>query len=205
MRWRAALVCVFVLLAAPVTAAPSWIRAVGYIDGQCTVWAVRPFLLVTASHCVYRPGDTHDTYYIRGVQEVKVPAMVVWDGAWADEFSDLALLVPDVPWPVALPLASPIPSPGTPGVAATYTLGMRWWTVPVEILGLTHVQERGWMILFRGDVASGSSGSPILVDNKVVGVISAGVVTLRLHVATPAGPLARAIRSYDKYGPMPNP
>jgi hypothetical protein len=194
------------LMVLPALATPPWLSAVGEIEDRCTVWALRPSLLVTASHCVGVPGSTYDAFYYRGVGKVKTPALLVWDGAWEDGwYADLALLVPDRPWPAVLPLASRLPGRGEVGQSVSWSLGTRQWVTPVWFYGLHEVSDKGWVVIFRGDVGPGSSGGVALVNGQVVGVIVAGYAPLGLHLAIPAGSVGRAVRSLERNGPMPRP
>ena len=199
---RLLLACGTLLLAMvlPALAPPPWLSAVGELEDRCTVWALRPVLLVTASHCVGVPGSTYDAFYYRGINKVKTPALLVWDGAWEDGWNaDLALLIPDRPWPAALPLASMLPVRGAVGQSVSWSLGVRQWVTPVWFYGLHETSAKGWVLMFRGDVGQGASGGVLLVDGQVVGVIVAG------NTAIPAGSVGRAVRSLERNGPMPRP
>ena len=60
---------------------PSWVLGVGQLEHQCSLVAVRPTLVVTASHCVGVVGATYSGSFIRGVGREHRRAVLVWDGA----------------------------------------------------------------------------------------------------------------------------
>lgn len=201
MRLLAVGLLAILVLPIPASAGP-WPRAVGHMDQGCTVVAVRPKLLVTASHCVGRPGWEHTTFYYQGVRNVPVTALVVWDGPWADRYADLALLVPETPWPATLPLARHLPSPDTPAVLFGFLLGSKQQEARLRVGALTEVEGYGWMLPVFGPVGPGNSGGPVIVRGEIVGITVAVYLPLLRGIAVPAGTVAAAIRDLDRYGPQ---
>lgn len=189
------------VLSIPVSAAP-WPRAVGHLDRGCTVVAVRATLLVTASHCVGRPGFEHTAYYYRGVQSVPVPVTVVWDGLYADRYTDLALLVPASPWPSVLPIARYLPPPDTPATVYGYLLGSTQQESRVRAGRLSEIEGFGWMLMVFGPIGPGNSGAPVVIRGEIAGIVVAGFLPLLRGIAVPAGTVAAAIRDLDRYGPQ---
>lgn len=191
------------LLPIPASASP-WPRAVGHSDEGCTVVAVRPKLLITASHCVSRPGWEQTAYYYRGARSVPVTALVVWDGAFSERYADLALLVPETPWPTTLPLARFTPPPDTPAIVYGYLLGATQQAVRVQVGGFAEVAGHGWMLSIFGPIGPGNSGGPVVVRGEIVGIVVAVYLPLLRGIAVPAGTVASAIRDLDWRGPQQN-
>lgn len=187
-------------------AAEAWPAGVGSLeDNRCTVFAVRPLLLVTASHCVYRPGATNEVAFWRGILRVPHEAVVVWDGGFVDPAVDLAFLVPERPWSPMI-LSGPLPVSGETLTAATMTLGIERWQTPVQYFGLVHQERYGWVLAGQGLLGRGSSGGPWLLRGRVVGLHVAGTDgPPRLSLAIPVGTVRQALRALDRDGLMPAP
>lgn len=222
---RAALLLLVLLLLMPAipASAAAPVNAVGTISTidawfgayeACSVWAVRPKLLVTAAHCVQESifgfptgksvGETRTVTFYRGVTKHSMKAKVVWDSFWwGDEGLDVAFLVPEKPWPAVLPLASLLPKKGDKAEFLAFTLGIRRWTGYGVFDGLYDVNGLGWMLIYRSDyTGGGASGSPVIVNGKVVGMHTHGYTPLRMGLAMPVGRIRRALADLDMHGPM---
>jgi hypothetical protein len=207
MRWGSVVVVVLAVLAVLVpwrvaAGAFSW-QGIGDIDDKCTVWAVRPRLLVTASHCVHYPTTRHTVTYYRGVTGVSMEATVVWDGAYIEWYPDLALLVPDQPWPVTYPIARTIPPRGTRLELVGHFLTLRHFSQTITVLGL-YFSPPDWLLVTTS-LGRGFSGAAAFWGGEVAGVAVGSSTEYNIGFLVPAGWLARAIRSLDKDGPMSNP
>lgn len=195
------LLAIVLLFVAPANAAV-WSRAVGHLDDKCTVVAIRPNLLVTASHCVIRPGWEHKAYYYRGIQNVPVTALAVWDGYFTDPPVDLAFLSIESRWPTTLPLARHLPPADTLATVYGYLLSTRQQTARVYTGALTEHTDYGWILPIFGPVGPGMSGGPVIVRGEIVGIAVAVYLPLLRAIAIPAGTVASAIRDLDRNGPM---
>jgi hypothetical protein len=181
---------------------PEWWQAVGRSD-TCTVWAVRPRLVATASHCVPAPGAVMEIAFRAGVGTRSQLATVVWDGLFNERVSaDLAFLVPQSPLRTTIPISRWLPTPGETLETVGITLGMQWWASVVTARAITNQDRYGWVLVYQGEVGPGASGSPIVWRGAVVALHVAGADGPVLHIGIPAGTLARALRDYDARGPM---
>jgi hypothetical protein len=204
MRWVVLILalCIVAAGAHQAAAALPWTMAVGQLEDVCTVWAVRPTLLVTASHCVGFLGSRYAVAYYRGVGVVATTATLVWDGFWADPPSDLALLAIDRAWPATLALSRWLPPAGAVLETTGLSVGLRRWSATLRAHGLYHQRDYGWVLVYDGPIGPGASGSPVLWRGAVVAVHVAAAGRPSLLAGVPAGTLARALRTYDRHGPM---
>lgn len=194
------------LLTGPVKAqSPSWVLGVGQLEQRCSLVAVRPTLVVTASHCVGAVGTTYRVSFVRGVGREHRQATSVWDGAeFGDRTMDLAILALDRPVTSVVRLASALPKKGEAGTAVGFSSGVRHWVVPVEFTGLFEVDELGWMLGYRAETTGGASGGGIF--NGRGELVAIENIALRefptLSFGVPVGRIRQALRDYDRFGPM---
>ncbi len=184
---------------------PSWVLAVGQLEHQCSLVAVRPRLVVTASHCVGDVGDAYRASFVRGVGREYRRATLVWDGvSFGDRTMDLAILQLDRPVTTVVQMASMLPKKDERGVAVGFSSGVRHWVVPVEFTGLYEVDRLGWMLGYRAETTGGASGGGVFNSRgELVGIEN---ISLRafpmLSFGVPVGRIRQALRDYDLHGPM---
>ncbi len=182
---------------------PMWVLGVGQLEHRCSLVAVRPTLVVTASHCVGDVGDTYLVSFIRGVGRAQRQGTVVWDGAGSrDRTLDLAILELDRPVTNVARLASALPKKGEKGTGVGFSSGVRHWIVPVEFTGLFEVDEFGWMLGYRGETTPGASGGGVF--NARGELVATENLSLRefptLSFGVPVGRIRQALRDYDANG-----
>lgn len=184
---------------------PTWVLGVGQLEQLCSLVAVRPTLVVTASHCVGAVGETYRVSFVRGVGREHRQATLVWDGAeFGDRTMDLALLVLDRPVMGVVRLASALPKKGEKGTAVGFSSGVRHWVVPLEFTGLYEIDELGWMLGFRAETTGGASGGGIFNGRgELVAIENIALRSLpTLGFGVPVGRIRQAVRDYERHGSM---
>lgn len=165
------------------------------VNGRCTGWVVSPGVVATASHCVGMEGDEARVEFTAGYF---VSAKIVRDVRAHDYSLDLAFLQLPYRTPARWPLAGPecLPSVGEQ-VEVTHASIALWppLVTKAESLGVRHQPRLGWVVVLRGFVYPGASGSPVRKECGVVGMITHGIVGSPSIVF---GPISGRIRNAFK-------
>lgn len=179
-------------------------------SGVCTAEAIRPDLVLTASHCVGSPGaQTVVVFYGQTTQDVKTfHGIVVFDGVNPQytHWVDMALVkLTDGTWPAVLDFSEAAPTPGETLHSVSFSLGIRQWTTDVTYVDEYFVEGFGWADLAIGALAPGASGSVLLKDGKIVSMVNIGYDPLHLFGGVPGWELRAGVAWYDDHGPMKKP
>jgi len=196
--------------APPFVFASSPADSIGMVNDECTGEAIGPDLFMTASHCTGNLGGTVDFYIREGVAKREYVGINVWDSYYIPrsnllrEGLDLCLVrvVKGGTFKHWLSFNPSIPKPNTYGINISMSLGLEYWVRTVGIEGMYHDSQFGWVIVYRGDMYPGASGSVVLQDGKIVGILTHGVFTSELFVGATAGRILQAVRDYRWNGDM---
>lgn len=194
------------------TSIPSAIVMIG--DG-CTGFLVSPRLVATASHCVSRPEGTMQVLLLVDGRRVVVDGVVVWDsafqdtegnvpGALRDSTLDFALILLPVPRDQFLAFDTRVPAAGTQVFTLGNSTGIFHWPANMLFVGAFWHKKLGDIFVYRGDVWPGASGSPFLLNGRVIGILTHGVVDANppLVVGAPSSRLVLAVEDYQRFGDM---
>jgi hypothetical protein len=186
--------------------------AIGMVNEVCTGEAISPTLFITASHCVESIGDEVKFYIREGVAKREYVGINVWDSFWDDrdpkivERLDLSIVraIKGGTFKHYLSFNPRIPSPNTNALNISMSVGLEYWTRPLVVQGMYHHPDLGWVLVYRGDIYPGASGSVVLVDGKIVGMVVYGIryVYPGFHFGETAGRIMSALRDLQHRGEM---
>jgi hypothetical protein len=215
MRTLLVLLLTAALLGGPILPAQSGsgpAAAIGMVNEVCTGEAISPYLFITASHCTRDVGELVRFYIRDGVAKREYLGINVWDSYYDQrdksivEGLDLSIvrLIGGGEFKNYLSFYPRIPAPDTPGLNIGMSIGLEYWTAPVRIQRMYHDVDLGWILVYRGDIYPGVSGGVVLVDGKIVGIVTHGLRNTYpgIHMGATAGRIMAAIRDLNKHGEM---
>lgn len=150
------------------------------VENACSGTMRSALIVQTASHCVGALRQPREIHFRDGSTAIGIS---IWDSAFLPQDArqgsnaglDLAFLVLDTPWPYWAELADRSPVIGETVYSIGNSAGIQWWPAEITFKGQFRMERLGDVMVYRGDLLPGASGSCVYFEGTCIGLITHGI------------------------------